>query len=314
MRDMLDAVAPAVQIVTETNVPHDENIAYFGEGDEAQMVYQFALPPLLLDAVRRADATRLTDWAQALETPADRCCFFNITATHDGIGVRGAQAWLSEDDTDALAAMAEARGGAVSWRSLPNGGRAPYELNITFFDALLPPGEDPEAPATIDRYITVQSIALSLAGVPAIYFHNLVGTRCDRSQINDLDPELTSTKRLLNRRRYAEAELEALLSHPDGRERRIFDRYHRLLQTWRSIPAFHPTSPQHVLSLDPGVFAVARGALGQPGEVICLHNLTGAERVVTLPDGRPRKDLIDGSTVGDATVRLPAWAMRWLKA
>lgn len=313
MRDVLDAVAPAVQLVTETNVPHEENVAYFGAGDEAQMVYQFALPPLLLDAVRRGDATRLTDWARGLDVPSDRCCFFNVTATHDGIGLRGAQAWLDGTEIRALAEMAEDRGGAVSWRSLPDGTRTPYELNITFFDALLPPGEDPEAPATLERYLTVQAVALSLAGVPGIYIHNLFGTRCDRSRMAGLDPDATSTKRLLNRRRFAEAELEALLARPAGRERQVFDGYRRLLSIWRTEPAFAPTAPQRVLVLDSGVFAVARGPIGGAGEVLCLHNLTPDVRRVTPSSIRPRRDLIGGDDVPPGAIELRPWQMRWLR-
>src|SRR5690606_35016656 len=47
MRAVLDEVAPDVRLITETNVPHPDNISYFGAGtNEAQLVYNFALPPL----------------------------------------------------------------------------------------------------------------------------------------------------------------------------------------------------------------------------------------------------------------------------
>ncbi|MGH3588768.1 MAG: alpha-amylase family glycosyl hydrolase, partial [Pseudonocardia sp.] len=50
-RTVLDLVAPGTLIVTETNVPHRENLTYLGDGtDEAHLVYQFALPPLTLAA------------------------------------------------------------------------------------------------------------------------------------------------------------------------------------------------------------------------------------------------------------------------
>ena len=63
-RDVLDDVAPEVAIVTETNVPHADNISYFGDGhDEAQMVYQFPLAPLVLHALATGDASRLSGWA-----------------------------------------------------------------------------------------------------------------------------------------------------------------------------------------------------------------------------------------------------------
>ncbi|MEQ8965276.1 MAG: alpha-amylase family glycosyl hydrolase [Azospirillaceae bacterium] len=322
MRDVLDAVAPGVAVVTETNVPHDENVAYFGDGtDEAQMVYQFALPPLLLDAARRGSAGRLTQWAASLRLPAPDCCFFNITATHDGIGLRGAQAWLPAEDIDALAGMAEARGGAVAYRTTEAGPRA-YELDITFFDVLLPPGEDPASETAIQRYLTIQAVALSLAGVPGIYFHNLFGTRCDRSRMAGLDPDATTTKRLLNRRRFEEAELEALLADPVGRERRIFERYCALLRTWRGHPAFAPAAPQTVLALDDAVFAVRRGPVsdGQsapdrtsgPGEVLCLHAFADTPRTVALPGEGPWLDLASGKTVTGPDLTLDPFAMAWL--
>ncbi|MDZ7542974.1 alpha-amylase, partial [Clostridium perfringens] len=48
-RMLLDYFKPNTQIITETNVPHKENISYFGDTtNEANMVYQFALPPLVL--------------------------------------------------------------------------------------------------------------------------------------------------------------------------------------------------------------------------------------------------------------------------
>lgn len=46
---MVDTVAPGTLLITETNVPQPENVAYFGDGtDEAHLVYQFPLPPLTL--------------------------------------------------------------------------------------------------------------------------------------------------------------------------------------------------------------------------------------------------------------------------
>ena len=35
-------------IVTETNLPEKENISYFGNADEANWIYNFSLPPLLI--------------------------------------------------------------------------------------------------------------------------------------------------------------------------------------------------------------------------------------------------------------------------
>jgi sucrose phosphorylase len=150
-RDVLDEVAPTVAIVTETNVPHRDNISYFGDGrDEAQMVYQFPLAPLVLDAFARGDASRLTAWASSLDSPSERTAFFNFLASHDGIGVVPARDLLSESEIAGLARRVLAHGGQVSDKANPDGSVSPYELNATFFDALSDPadGAEPWAPPT----------------------------------------------------------------------------------------------------------------------------------------------------------------------
>ena len=88
MRELLDDVAPGTILITETNVPHHENVSYFGDGDEAHAVYQFSLAPLLLDAFLSGDATSLNEWLADLQYPGEGMTFFNFTASHDGIGVR----------------------------------------------------------------------------------------------------------------------------------------------------------------------------------------------------------------------------------
>ncbi len=95
MRDVVDILAPHVVLLTETNVPHAENVSYFGDGDEAHMVYQFSLPPLLADALQRQDATALHTWLDALESAGPGTTYFNFTASHDGIGVRPLEGLLT---------------------------------------------------------------------------------------------------------------------------------------------------------------------------------------------------------------------------
>ncbi|HYN89958.1 MAG TPA: alpha-amylase family glycosyl hydrolase, partial [Ardenticatenaceae bacterium] len=117
-RAVLDAVAPRTLLITETNVPHDENVSYFGDGsDEAQMIYQFSLPPLTLHALHTGDASSLQRWAAGLHTPSDRTTFFNFLASHDGIGVRPAEGILSPAELQGLVDLAEAHGGYVSYKS-----------------------------------------------------------------------------------------------------------------------------------------------------------------------------------------------------
>ena len=137
-RQVLDMVAPDVILITETNVPHEENISYFGNGrDEAQMVYNFTLPPLLFYTFVKQDAAMLTRWAGGLRLPSPETAFFNFTASHDGIGVRPLEGILPAEEINLLVEAVTANGGQVSYKDNPDGSQSPYELNITYVDAIL---------------------------------------------------------------------------------------------------------------------------------------------------------------------------------
>ena len=121
-RSVFDQVAPGVILITETNVPHADNVSYFGNGtDEAQMVYNFALPPLVLHTFHTGNAQRLTNWAATLTTPSRSTTFFNFIASHDGIGVMPARGLLSESEIHELVRRTLAHGGKVSSKSNPDG-------------------------------------------------------------------------------------------------------------------------------------------------------------------------------------------------
>jgi glycosidase len=275
-RDVLDEVAPQVGIVTETNVPHRDNVSYFGDGrDEAQMVYQFPLAPLLLDAFARGDATRLTAWAGSLDTPSERTAFFNFLASHDGIGVVPARGLLSETEIDGLARRVLAHGGQVSDKANPDGSASPYELNTTFFDALSDPNDGGEAWATkLDRFICSQAIMLALAGVPGIYIHSLFGSHNDHAGF-----ARSGWKRDLNHQRLELKEVESRLADAATEAAQVFARYALLLEVRRRQPALHPRSGQRVLEAGPGIFALARGPReGQA--LVTLHNVTDSPREV----------------------------------
>ena len=179
MRRVLEDVAPRTMLITETNVPHVDNLSYFGDGtNEAQMVYQFSLPPLLLHTFRTGDVTRLSAWANTIERISDRITFFNFCASHDGIGVTPARGLLSEEEIDAMLKMVETHGGRISVKANSDGTYSPYEMNITYFDAITDPAvtlHDQET--AVKRFLCSQAIMLSLVGVPGIYFHSLYGSR-----------------------------------------------------------------------------------------------------------------------------------------
>lgn len=279
-RAVFDAVAPGVLIITETNVPHEENVSYFGEGhDEAQMVYNFALPPLVLHTFRTGDAGRLTEWARTLSTPSNTTTFFNFIASHDGIGVLPAKGILSEEEVQALVDMTLEHGGQVSYRALPDGGKSVYELNITLYDALNDPAR-PDPDLDVKRFLASQAIMLSLAGVPGIYVHSLFGSRnCHRCV------EERGYPRAINREKFGLDDVVSWLRDETDHRGRVFAGYRHLLRARRQSPAFHPTAEQRVLALDNRIFALLRQGVET---IFCLVNVTPEQVSVS----------VDLSTVG----------------
>lgn len=270
IRAVLDEIAPGVILITETNVPHTENISYFGDGtNEAQMVYNFALPPLVLDALMRGDATILARWARTLEAPSQRTTLFNFLASHDGIGVTPVRGILGDAQLDALIEKVKARGGYVSYKQNADGAPSPYELNINYFDALSDANDASEPIETqVDRFIAAQAIMLSLVGVPGIYFHSLFGSRGDR-----LGAEESRIPRRINRQKVARADLEYELANHDSLRAQIFTRFARLIRLRRAQTAFNPYGSQQVIETNDHVFALRRGAPDASDRLLCLHNL-----------------------------------------
>jgi len=317
LREVLDAVAPQVTIVTETNVPHRDNVSYFGDGrDEAQMVYQFPLAPLVLDAFARGDAGRLSTWAAQLSTPSEETSFFNFLASHDGLGVVPAKGLLAESDVQNLVHQVRAHGGEVSYKRNPDGSESPYELNSTLFDALSDPGETAQERRTrLDRFVCSQAVLLALAGVPGLYVHSLFGSHNDREGY-----EQSGWKRDLNHQRLDLESLERDLADPASERAQVFGRIAALLEGRRSSPAFDPASPQLSLPFSPAIFALRRGPR-QGEEVLALHNLGPETARVrgellreTLP-GEGADDLLSGRhvRVGES-LSLQPYEVLWLRS
>ncbi len=180
-RDVLNLVAPQIALLTETNVPHDENVSYFGNGhDEAQMVYNFALPPLVLHTFYTEDTAALSGWAANLIYPSKTTTFFNVLDTHDGVGLSGVKNILSEEEISEIVSRAtEEHNAFVSYKTGQDGKEEPYEINTTWFGALNRRDSREELAFQVKRFVASRSIALVLKGVPAIYFHGMIGTGND---------------------------------------------------------------------------------------------------------------------------------------
>lgn len=299
MRDVLDLLAPEVVLLTETNVPHLENISYFGNGDEARMVYQFPLPPLLLLSLRSGNATPLTRWATDLEPPPEGCTFFNFTASHDGVGVRPLEGLVPQEDVNALAAELKEEGARVNERSHPDGSTTPYELNVTYFSAMRKAWESKEIQRK--RFLLSQTVPMCLQGIPAFYLHSFTATE------NDLEGlARTGQNRTINRKQWEIAELEALLEDGESDQSVILNELTSRLELRKTLEDFHPDVSQVVLSIDPRVFAVQRDHL------LALHNFSEEEVQFSLIAG---SILLadDGVVMDDGVVTLPPLSMCWTK-
>ncbi len=309
LRAVLDVAAPQVILITETNVPHAENISYFGDGaNEAQMVYQFPLPPLVLHTFRTGDASALSAWASTIQRVSDRTTFFNFTASHDGVGLRPATGLIPAADVQALVDLTLDHGGRVSYRQLPDGSASPYELNITYFDAITHPAitaRDPDR--AFRRFLCSQAIMLALIGVPGVYFHNLFGSR---NWIEGV--EQTGRARTINREKLDADALLRELADTASLRSRVYHGMIELLTMRASTPAFHPLGDQRVLDYGAGVFAVERTAPAGDATVIALHNVSDqAVSIATLPAGNWR-DLNTGANVS-APLTLDPYAILWLE-
>jgi glycosidase len=279
MRAVLDEVAPGVRLITETNVPHRDNISYFGDGtNEAQLVYNFALPPLVLHSIATGNAEKLTRWAATLETPSPQTTFFNFLASHDGIGLNPARGILSQAEIDALVARALAHGGYVSYKHNSDGSKSPYEMNVTYFDALSSPERNEPVELQVKRFLVAHAIMFSLAGVPGIYFHSLFGSRNDRA-----GAESSGIPRRINRQKLAREKLESELADPASLRAQVFTGMRHWLGQRHASRAFAPGAAQRVLALDPRVFAILREPRGGHERKLCLHNVSN--ETVALPAG-----------------------------
>jgi sucrose phosphorylase len=318
MRAVLDEVAPYVMLVTETNVPNVENLSYFGDGsNEAQLVYNFPLPPLVLYAFQTGDASALAGWVATLKLPSERVTFLNFLASHDGIGLNPVRGLLRESEIEALAQRIEAGGGHISSKTNANGTQSPYELNANYFDALHATDGQVEPAQDVDRFVTAHAILLAFRGVPVIYFHSLFGSRGWPEGVRQ-----TQKYRSINREKLRRDELEGELAKNDSLRARIFSRISRLLTIRREHACFAPQTPQRVLESGPGIFALVREEEGTGRAVLCIHSVSRQATTVRLDlsgsvlGGAPRlHDLISGRQLpggNPLTMALAPYESLWL--
>lgn len=300
-RMLLDAYAPGVFIITETNVPHKDNISYFGNGhDEAQLIYQFPLPPLTMFSLLTGNAEKLSKWADGLEEPVYGTSYFNFLSSHDGVGVRPTEGILTKEEQQILVDATLKNGGAVSYKDNGDGTKSPYELNINYQDALASPEDSDEV--RIARFLAAETILLSLQGLPGIYIHSLLGSRNDYYGMNT-----SGIPRRINREKLDAEKLSKQLNSETNRKV-IFDELIRRIKIRKEHKSFSPVSHQTILFDDKRVFALER--ISDVGEKITVLVNVSSEtvRVNTKANGY---DLIAETPVSGEIILEPLQCM-WI--
>jgi glucosylglycerate phosphorylase len=309
LRTVVEQACPWVSLVTETNVPHADNVSYLGNGaDEAHAVYNFTLPPLLMECFRTGDASALRAWAPGAAPPRRGGTFINFLSSHDGIGLVPARGALSGGQVEALVALCSARGGEVSVRD----DGSPYELNIAWLEAISDPTEPVET--RLRKYVTSHCIMMSLAGVPAVWFNSLLGAPSDTAAA-----VRTGSRRSITRRRWTREEAEGALGTGGGLPARIHGELVRCLSVRAGRPAFHPRGAQEVLPSGGPLFALLRVSPDGADAVVCVHNAGPREILLGLDTGllppglrAGLVDLLGGGRFSAGSVRVGPWASLWL--
>lgn len=304
-RAIADDVAPGTVIITETNVPHKDNISYFGNGEnEAQMVYQFSLPPLVLHAVHRQDVRALCQWAASLNLPSTRTTWFNFLASHDGIGLNPLRGILPEPEILSLVEKLQQEGALVNWKNNPDGTRSPYEINVTYLDALsAKASSDSER---ISRFILAHAVLLIFPGVPAVYIQSILGSRNDYEGVEKL-----GYNRAINRKKYSEGQVDSELNDDNSLRNKIYQRLSALIAIRRDEKAFHPDSKAYFTQPTEQVLKIVRVA--ENGERItglfnfsdCIQHLT-----TNIESGQ---ELIAGVMISGTALTLNPWQVMWIK-
>lgn len=310
-RAVVDEFVPWVVIITETNVPHKENISYFGSGtDEAQMIYQFALPPMVLDAFLREDAGHMKAWASELPQPDGRTTYFNFLASHDGVGLLPARGILTDDELEGLIESVKDRGGLISYKATATGD-VPYEMNVNYCDAVAE--KDLPAEDRARKFLASQSILLGFPGVPGIYVHSLIGSGNWKDGVS-----VTGMNRTINRQKLDFDEVTAELADPSSFRSHVFSGYRRMLAARRQNMAFHPASAFNLVSSSESVLAFERESDETGDKVLCLVNLSSKKQEQKLGNAAMRDIITDtailpgSSRFTSENILLEPWEVLWL--
>lgn len=313
LRTLVEHAREDALLITETNIPNRENLSYFGNANEAHCVYNFSLPPLLVNTLITGDCAYLKQWMMSMPPAQNGTAYFNFVASHDGIGLRPAEGLLSDDELNTLIVTMQNFGGHVSYRALEDGQSKPYEINIALFDALQGTTSGPDSWG-LERFICAHAIMLGLEGIPGIYIHSLLGTHNDYDRV-----ENTGHYRAINRHQWDYEALEGELSREQSSHSVVFGRLKILLALRRKQPAFHPNATQFTLHLGAALFGYWRQSMDRRQSIFCISNISCSLQSldlsgINLTDTEGWLDLIGGAAISqrDPMLALQPYQTVWI--
>ncbi|MEM1190645.1 MAG: sugar phosphorylase [Pseudomonadota bacterium] len=311
LRTLVEHARHDALLITETNIPNQQNLSYFGNGNEAHCIYNFSLPPLLVNTLVTGDCAHLKQWMMSMPPTLNGTAYFNFIASHDGIGLRPAEGLLSDDELQVLINTMRRFGGQVSYRALGGGEEKPYEVNISLFDALQGTVDGPDDFA-VARFVCAHAIMLGLEGIPGIYLHSLTGTRNDNERL-----EQTGNKRSINRHQWDFDELQEKLDDKQSHHAQVFDAIMGLLSIRQRQAAFHPNATQFTLHLANQLFGFWRQSGDRRQSIFCVSNVSPEPQTLQLSDinlieAQQWSDLISGDDCESNELVLAPYRTVWI--
>ena len=314
LRDIVDQLDKNLIIVTETNLPKQENLSYFGKNDEAHWIYNFSLPPLIVNTFLFEDSVALTKWSMKMPPAQLGNAYLNFIASHDGIGMRPAEGILSDKEIKKMLQRLKKNGSKFSMRKLSNNEEKVYEANISLFNALQFTDSDLKGKFALKRFIAAHCIILAIEGVPAFYFNSLFATKNDEETFAN-----TGVKRNLNRYKWHYSTLVDLIKTNNTIEKNCYEIFKKLISIRKIQPAFHPNATQFTLNLDKNIFAVWRQSRDRKQSIFALTNVSSKTiklntNKINLIDDEKWFDLLSQETkiTDDQYVKLMPFQSLWI--
>jgi len=309
IRLIMDNYSKKTFLITETNLPNKENLDYFGNGNEAHLIYNFSLPPIILYTMLFGDASILRKWLMSMPPPMEGNTYFNFIASHDGIGMRPAEGLIAEKNIKAILKKMKSLGGQISYRKI-NNKQKPYEINIALFDALKETIHESDN-YQIQRFICAHIIMFSLEGIPAIYVHSFLGTENYYEGVKE-----TNEKRTINRKKFKITEILKALQNKT-KEQKILNALKQILLIRKSQPAFHPNATQFTLNLGQEVFAIWRQSHNRKQSIFVIANVTNNKQSIDLNEinlifNKHWVDLITNKKIESKKITLKPYQVLWI--